>query len=75
MKMNVICSTSESICFARARINRCLVCSAYLHAILQLCNYWALGYEGEDLSLHGEGHWDDEAHEDHHLDDEEEEDL
>ena len=48
---------------------------SHLHAILNLSNNWALGYEGKELSLDSEGKWDDQANKDHHLEHQKEEDL
>lgn len=47
---------------------------AYLDPILQLCYDGTLGDESQELALPGEGHGDDERHEDDHLEDEKGED-
>lgn len=48
---------------------------AYLHAILQLRDDWALGDKGEELTAPGERQRDDESAEDEHLRHQKEEDL
>jgi len=70
MKMNVICERQNS----RTRVS-CEGWVAHLHAILDFCYQWTIGYEGEELALHGEGHRDDEAHKQHHLEHQQGEDL
>jgi hypothetical protein len=62
MKMNVICHNFS------IRERRGIVgFLKHLHAILQLRYEGILGYEGEELALHGIGERDNEQSEDGHL--------
>ena len=52
-----------------------VACSSYLQPILHLRYYRILGEECEELPLPGEGHGNDQAHEEAHFEHEQDEDL